>query len=69
VAEGSDNKILPTSFWLDVETRALLDALTAELEMSRSAVVREAIRQMGADDKRQEIRRVVRDLEKLVSGR
>ena len=61
-------KRLPTSFWLDDETKDALDRLTRELGLNRSAVVREAIRRMVADDKSVEVRRLVAQLERAVTG-
>lgn len=58
----------PTSFWLDDETKRTLDHLTRELGMNRSAVLREAIRRMVADDSSAEIRRLVAELERAVTG-
>lgn len=58
----------PTSFWLDDETRSSLDRLTEELGLNRSAVVREAVRRMVAKDKSTEVRRLVAELERVVTG-
>ena len=58
----------PTSFWLDNETRDTLARLGQELGLNRSAVVREAIRRMAADDHSSEVRRLVHQLERAVSG-
>lgn len=58
----------PTSVWFDDETKATLDRLTQELGLSRSKVVREAIRRMVADDKAVEVRRLVAELERAVAG-
>lgn len=55
----------PTSFWLDDETKAILERLMQEFDISRSEVVRDAIRRMGADDDRNEIRRLVDALSNL----
>jgi predicted transcriptional regulator len=59
---------LPTSFWLDDETKSSLDRLTQELGLNRSAVVREAIRRMVSEDKSTEVRRLVAELERAVTG-
>jgi len=59
---------LPTSFWLDDETKGTLDRLTRELGMNRSAIVREAIRRMVSDDKSADVRRLVAELERAVAG-
>lgn len=61
-------KVLPTSIWLDADTRAVLDGLTKELELSRSAVVREALHRMSADPRQAEIRKLVMRLFKVVTG-
>ena len=58
----------PTSFWLDEETIASLTRLGEELGLNRSAVIREAIRRMSADDQDAEVRRLVRELERAVTG-
>lgn len=58
----------PTSFWLDGETRETLARLGQDLGLNRSAVVREAIRRMAADGQDAEIRRLVHELERAVSG-
>jgi predicted DNA-binding protein len=59
---------LPTSFWLDDETKNTLDRLTRELGMNRSAIVREAIRRMISDEESAEVRRLVAELERAVAG-
>ncbi len=59
---------LPTSFWLDDETKGTLDRLTRELGMNRSAVVREAVRRMVSDDRSAEVRRLAAELERAVAG-
>lgn len=61
-------KIWPTSVYLDLESRATLYRLVDELGMNRSAVVREALRRMGADDNTAEVRRLVAQLERAVTG-
>ena len=66
--DDNSRKTLPTSFWLDVETRAILEALVNDLGMNRSAVVREAIRRMATDPVMTDVRRLVHELEKAVSG-
>lgn len=66
---GSKNGPQPTSFWLDADTREILDSLTQELGMSRSAVVRDAIRLMKADPEMDSVRRLVAELGKVVSGK
>jgi Arc/MetJ-type ribon-helix-helix transcriptional regulator len=59
----------PTSIWLtDEEDRILLE-LATELGMSRSAVIREALRRMRADTDMAEVRRLVAELTKAVSGK
>lgn len=58
----------PTSFWLDDRTKDVLDRLTQELQMNRSAVVREAIRRMAAQDQNSEVRRLVAQLQRVVGG-
>lgn len=57
-----------TSFWLDNEARESLESLVEELGMNRSAIVREAIRRMTADPQMAEVRRLVHELERVVSG-
>mgnify|MGYP003577994997 CR=1 FL=1 len=64
----SEAKRKPTSFWLDDETQGALDHLTQELGLNRSAVVREAIRRMVSKDKSTEVRRLVAELERVVTG-
>lgn len=61
-------KRTPTSFWLDDETKSVLARLTEELGMNRSAVVREALRRMVSEDKSTEVRRLVAELERAVTG-
>ena len=58
-----------TSFWLDEETRVILDELVQELGTTRSAVVREAIRRMRADPKMSKMRRLVAELSRVVEGK
>lgn len=58
----------PTSFWLDDETKDALARLGQELGMNRSAVVREAIRRMDSRDRSSEVRRLVHELERAVTG-
>lgn len=57
----------PTSFWLDDEAKDLLSSLVEDLGMTRSAVVREAIKRMATDPQMAEIRRLVHELSKAVS--
>lgn len=64
---SSTNSKYPTSFWLDDEAKNLLTALAEDLGMTRSAVVREAIKRMATDPQMAEIRRLVHELEKAVS--
>lgn len=62
-------RALPTSIWLDEPTREILDDLCDQLDMSRSEVMREAIRRMSSnEDHSAEIRRLVAKLSKLVSS-
>lgn len=60
----------PTSIWLDEETKGLLGQLEKELGLSRSAVIREAVRLMNSDTdhERAEVRRLVSELSRVVSG-
>lgn len=67
MAENNGTRPQPTSFWLDEETKGTLDRLTQELGMNRSAVVREAIRKMVADDRSAEVRRLVAELGRVVA--
>ena len=60
------NGTRPTSFWLDDETQATLVKLAGQTGMSRSAIVREAIRLMDADPSQAKIRKLVKDLAKAV---
>lgn len=64
----SGAKPQPTSIWLDDETKSALAHLTKELNMNRSAVIREAVRRMVTDDQSAEVRRLVAQLERAVSG-
>ena len=64
--ESGKVKSHPTSFWLDDETKATLERLMEERGISRSEVVREALRRMGQDDNRNEIRRLLEELDKIV---
>lgn len=59
----------PTSFWLDDETKDALAQLGKELGLNRSAVVREAIHRMNTGDRNAEVRRLVHELERAVTGR
>jgi predicted DNA-binding protein len=65
---GPEGKTQPTSFWLNNETKSTLDRLTQELGMNRSAVVREALRRMASDTNSTEVRRLVAELERAVTG-
>lgn len=65
---GPVTKAQPTSFWLDDESKSTLDRLTRELGLNRSAVVREALRRMVADDHSAEVRRLVAQLGRAVTG-
>lgn len=58
----------PTSFWLDAETQAILDGLTDDLGLSRSAVVRNAIRLMKSDPQMDTVRKLVAELGKVVAA-
>ena len=62
-AEGTT----PTSLWLDADTRKLLDDLTKRMGMTRSGVIREAIKLMHSDKSSVEILRLVKELSKVVS--
>lgn len=62
------SRLQPTSLWLDDDTRAILDKLTKELGMNRSEVMREAIRRMVTDEQAAEVRRLVAELGRAVSG-
>lgn len=65
---GPETKAQPTSFWLDDETKGILEQLTQELNLNRSAVVREALRRMVQQDRNTDIRRLVAELERVVAG-
>ena len=65
---GPGTKRHPTSFWLDDETLAALERLVTELNLNRSAVVREALRRMVAEDRSTEVRRLVAELQQVVTG-
>lgn len=65
---GPEAKTHPTSFWIDDETKSTLMRLGQELGLNRSAVVREAIRRMGSDDRNAEVRRLVAQLERAVTA-
>lgn len=56
----------PTSFWLDDDTLATLEKLASKTGMSRSGIMREAVRLMDADPKQAEIRKLVTQLAKAV---
>lgn len=61
----------PTSFWIDDETFEILKELVEDLGISRSHVVRDAIRRMAGktgDVDVTEARRLLRQLEKVISG-
>lgn len=67
----SKNGSRPTSFWLDDETLEILKDLVQKHEISRSHIVREAIRRMAGevgDVDVGEARRLIHQLEKVVSG-
>jgi predicted DNA-binding protein len=57
---------VPTSFWLDEETRVMLQDLSERMGMTRSGVIRQAIKIMHSDASSTEIRRLIRELAKLV---
>lgn len=59
----------PTSFWIDDESRAILSKLAAETGLSRSALVREAIKTMDSDKQMGQVRSLVRQLDKVVNGK
>lgn len=63
-SNGQGNQ--PTSFWLDDATRTIMDDLTSKTGMSRSAVVREAVKLMHSDSSNAEIRRLVKELSRAV---
>lgn len=65
---GPEERRFPTSFWLDDESRESLVRLQKELGLNRSAVVREAIRKMDSGTDNAEVRRLVAELERVVSG-
>jgi len=60
------NGTRPTSIWLDDETEAILVKLVGQTGMSRSKLIREAIRLMDADPSQAKIRKLVKDLAKAV---
>lgn len=62
------NRPQPTSLWLDEDTKTILEKLQEDLGLNRSEVVREAIRRMVADDQTAEVRRLVAELGRAVSG-
>lgn len=66
MAETNGIPTRPTSFWLDEETQSILIKLSNQTGMSRSAIVREAIRLMDADPSQAKIRKLVKDLSKAV---
>lgn len=66
MAENGAVPTRPTSFWLDEETQSILIKLSNQTGMSRSAIVREAIRLMDADPTQAKIRKLVRELAKAV---
>lgn len=66
---AANGRIMPTSFYLDDSTRKLLEQLVKELDMTRSAVVREALRRMVSDSNETEVRRLVAELSRVVEGR
>ena len=59
----------PTSFWIDDQSRAILNRLSAETGLSRSALVREAIKTMDSDKQMGQVRSLVRQLDKVVNGK
>ncbi len=59
----------PTSFWIDDQSRAILSRLSAETGLSRSALVREAIKTMDSDKQMGQVRSLVRQLDKVVNGK
>lgn len=61
-------EVMPTSFYLDDDTRELLNELVLELGISRSAVVRAAIKNMHSGSDTAEIRRLVSKLHKAVAS-
>jgi len=65
---GPGAKIYPTSFWLDEEAKDTLARLVKDLGLNRSQVVREALRRMVADDRTAEVRHLVAQLERAVTG-
>ena len=60
--ENGGRATRPTSFWLDDETRRIMDKISSQTGMSRSAIVREALGLMDADPSNVEIRRLVKEL-------
>ncbi|GIV03647.1 MAG: hypothetical protein KatS3mg015_2477 [Fimbriimonadales bacterium] len=57
----------PTSIWLDEETLEFLDRLRAELGMSRSDIIRFAIRSLEGEDIRK-IMRLLSELAQLIGA-
>lgn len=60
---------MPTSFWLDAETKETLDLLVLERGLSRSKIVTIAIHAMAerdAEGEMREVRRLVSELSKAV---
>lgn len=68
MAQDNGSRTRPTSIWLDDETKAIVETLGEELGLNRSELIREAIRRMVADDKTAEIRLLVAELSRAVSG-
>lgn len=58
----------PTSFWIDDETKEILQKLSSETGLSRSAIVREAVKSMHTDKKMSRVRKLVDELHKVVTG-
>lgn len=58
-----------TSFWLDDEARETLKRLGEETGLSRSAIIRQAIRALDSDEQMKQVRQLVDELRKVVNGR
>lgn len=67
---SGEAQIYPTSVWLDRETKQLLEDLSRTFAISRSAVMREALHRLaeGSSPDEMEIRRLVAELSRAVSG-
>lgn len=58
-----------TSFWLDYEALETLQRIKEETGLSHSAIIRQAIKVLDSDEQMKQVRKLVRELGKVVDGK